>query len=416
MLWALLACRPATIVDSEALGLRLVWADLHAHTNLSMDGCEANGEGCVSREPGMPAADVLDTALQNGLSVLALTDHAEFSTYTDLSTGVGHEIWPRTLEIIQSAPDGLVVFPGYEWTAHCVDAQGIHRTVVFESPGACEELRVPSCQLVGQKDELGLEVYGENPNEPAGNTDKLYSRLAEVEACSTRWLSFVHHSAMTTPASVDWGHAAGPEDEVLLEVHSEHGSSECRDPLSEGCAWGLSEFHDGSGSLQAALAAGQRPGLLAGTDSHDARPGSLSDGPGPSGLYVDMDSDGLLETALPHPFAGGVTGIWVESLEREEVFDALLDKRTIAASWPMEITALAGEELPGRALEIGQWPLTVSVSGVDDWTWELVSASGTVEEEPESMTLASTDVFYLRIRASVDGVEQRAWASPWWAE
>ena len=415
----LLACRPAATSDSTestAERPRLVWADLHAHTNLLMDGCEANGAGCVSRDPGEPASDFLEQAVESGLSVVAITDHAEFSVYTDLASGREHDIWARTLEVVGAAPAGLVALVGYEWTAHCSTAQGVHRTLIFEEPDACEELRVPSCELEAKKETLGHELYAANPDEPAGNTDKLVARLAEVSACETRWLSFVHHPAMTTPAAVDWSHSAGPEPELLLEIHSEHGSSECRDPLSPGCSWGLSEFHDGAGSLQAALAAGQRPGLLAGTDSHDSRPGSVGDGPGPSALYEDLDGDGAPETATPHPYSGGITGIWVESLERSEVFSALQDKRTVAASWPMDITLLAGDQLPGRALEAGEWPLTVDVADVEDWTWEVVSPSGAVLEEPESITLSAGEVVYVRIRATIDSEEQRAWGSPWWVE
>ena len=416
MLWALLGCRPAAQPSESGFeGLRLVWADLHAHTNLSMDGCEANGQGCTSREPGLPASDVLDQAQESGLGVLALTDHVEFSLYTDLDNGTVHDIWERTLELVGAAPPELVVLPGYEWTAHCTEAQGIHRTVVFEEPDACESLRVPSCQLSGHKEELGHEVYTVNPNEKAGNTDKLYARIGEVSECSSRWLTFVHHPALTTPASIDWGHAAGPEDELLVEVHSEHGSSECTDPTVEGCDWAVSEFHDPLGSIQSALANGQRPGFLAGTDSHDARPGSVQDGPGPSGLYVDTDGDGKEESAELHPYAGGLTGIWVEELSREAVFDALLDKRTVAASWPLEVRVTAGGELPGRELPVGEHPVEVALEGVEDWTWELVATDGSFIEEPTTFILSEGEVVYLRIRAQVDGEEQRVWASPWWA-
>lgn len=380
---------------------RVLWADLHAHTNLSMDGCEDADDACTARTT--PAADALD----GDLDVVALTDHAEFSQHTDLETGVVTDIWETTLARVAEHP---LAFAGYEWTAHCAGAQNIHRTVLLEEPDACEAYRVPSCELPSRKEQFGREVYTPNEALKAGHSHELEQRLQEVDCPSSRWLAFIHHPAMSTPAGIDWETPGSLlATEHLVEIYSEHGSSECAE-IEGDCDWQVSEFHVAEGSIQAMLAAGHRMGFVANTDSHDGRPGSV-DAPGPSGQYVDTDEDGLADSVTPHPSPGGLTAILlVEGQERQDVFDALLDRRTIAASAELEpLVVLLGEELPGREVAAGTHPLHVELP--DGATWEWVEPDGTVTPEPFEIALEPGEAGYVRIRVG----EDRAWASPWWA-
>lgn len=420
MLWLVLACRPAADTGRETPApYRVVWADLHAHTNLSMDGCEAPDAGCRPRST--PAADALQNAVEAGLDVVALTDHAEFLEHQDLASGVVTNIWDATRTEVDAAPDGLVAFAGYEWTAHCAGAQNIHRTVVLEDPSACDAWRAPSCVLPARKEQLGHEVYTENPSAKISHSDALQlwmDDVPSVEGCSdTRWIGFVHHPGLTTPAGVDWANP-GPllARELLVEIYSEHGSSECRE-LDGDCAWEVNTaFHAPEGSIHAMLAEGHRMGFLAGTDSHDGRPGSI-DAPGPSGQYVDTDDDGLADSVTLHHSRGGITGILLlpgEPLDRATVFDALEDRRTVATSHPFDpmVIALEPGVLPGREVDEGTWPLRIELP--EGATWEWVTPDGAVLAEPAELDLDAGDVGYIRVRATVDGVEHRAWASPWW--
>jgi hypothetical protein len=73
-----------------------------------------------------------------------------------------------------------------------------------------------------------------------------------------------------------------PLREHLVEISSEHGVGECVDPNAADCAWRVNSSVEyvPEGAVQNALGLGHRLGFLAGTDSHDARPGSVDDGPG----------------------------------------------------------------------------------------------------------------------------------------
>jgi hypothetical protein len=467
MWWLVLACRPAarpqdsppesrvdsvdSRIDSPAdspkdspgdselptpPASRVVWGDLHSHTNLSMDGCEDNsGVGCLPRTSLKPAEDWYARAREFGLDFAAMTDHSEFAVYEDVTSGQSLDIWSRTLEVLGAPAEGDPLgFAGYEWTAHCEAGQGIHRTVVLEEAAPCAAWRVPSCPLNEQKLEIGKERYYPDPERPRRDTtDELLEGLAAAassEGCEdTRWVAFVHHPAYRTPADIDWSEP-GPllEEEQLVEVFSEHGSSECVDPTAEHCDWNLATTtYSPAGSLQAMLQAGHRPGLLAGTDSHDGRPGSIPDGPGPNSLYDDTDDDGIPDTARHHFTAGGLTGLIVDpelELTRAGVFDALESKRTVAASWNFEslsvwlLSSSGTWHAPGEALEPGTYRLFVELEDaeLESWTWEWVQPDGGFTPEPAELGFAAGDVGYLRLRAQLRGQDQRVWVSPWWAD
>ncbi len=469
MLWLVLGCRPAASPedttlpesrtdsprdspgdsprdsprdspkDSEALtppASRIVWGDLHSHTNLSMDGCEDNaGVGCLPRAALLPADDWYARARESQLDFAAMTDHSEFSVYEDVTSGARMDIWSRTLEVLARPAQGDPLgFAGYEWTAHCAGAQGLHRTVVLEEPQPCAAWRVASCPLKEQKAAIGKERYYADSERPRrDDTSELLEGLAAAptsDGCEdSRWIAFVHHPAYTIPADIDWSDP-GPllAEEALVEVYSEHGSSECVNPAAPYCDWNLAtEVYSPAGSLQAMLQAGHRPGLLAGTDSHDGRPGSLGDGPGPNSLYDDTDGDGVPDTAQHHRAPGGLTGLIVDpdaELDRAAIFDALESKRSVAASSSFEVlrvwvlSSTGTWHAPGEALEPGEYRLFVDLEDPDleDWTWEWMLPDGSARAAPTELSFAPGDVGYLRLRAQLRGQEHRVWVSPWWAD
>jgi len=99
------------------LGRSLIWGDPHAHSNLSMDGCEDALNDCADRGTG-PASDFFPSAVALGLDFAALTDHAEFvSRYSPTSAddddddddehddayGPAMDLWQRTQDIVAQA-------------------------------------------------------------------------------------------------------------------------------------------------------------------------------------------------------------------------------------------------------------------------------------------------------------------------
>ena len=71
-----------------------LWGDLHAHSNLSMDGCEDVDQNCSERG-STPAEDFFDQARSHALDFAALTDHAEYVTYRPDGAGTEpmYHVW-----------------------------------------------------------------------------------------------------------------------------------------------------------------------------------------------------------------------------------------------------------------------------------------------------------------------------------
>ncbi len=91
----------------------------------------------------------------------------------------------------------------------------------------------------------------------------------------------------------------------LAEIWSMHGSSEGFDPNDRPL---LPPRR--AGGVYAGLRHGVRMGIVAGSDTHTARPG---------GAHSE-----------PRPYFGGMCGIWAERLTRRALFEAFLSRRTYA--------------------------------------------------------------------------------------
>lgn len=410
--------------------LRIAWGDLHNHTNLSQDGCENADAGCLPDE-SLPGEPVFARAEANGLDFAAITDHAEFSRYQRDADGIDLDVWERTKELVAAAETGPVVpILGFEWTASCRYQEGepeyekVHRTVLLEDPGACAALRVPSCHTPGASVEAGAERYWYTDLDAVLLPNELEAALAaagDLDGCApTRWIAFYHHPAEEIPAWVDW---ADPDNDVpgdvVVEIASQHGSSECWDAGAEGCDWRHNtEHYVPEGSIQYALQLGKKLGFVGGTDNHEADPGNLE--------RVGMVRNTQVgDTANSQFTKGTVTGVILPEalpLTRAALFDAIERRNTVAASWAfeglsVEATGPDGARwLPGDDVPAAATPLTIAVTlddpTVSSWTAELVAPDGTVAPA-DQLTLAPGDARYLRIRAFVGEEEHRVWASPW---
>ncbi len=434
------------------LGRKLAFGDLHAHCNLSMDGCEDRDADCADREESAGVAFFAE-AMANGLDFAALTDHAEYVTYhpdgSPLSAGT--DIWDEQDRLVQEAEgvDGFVPILGYEWTFDNKTGNGTfdggHKTVIFDGTDICSDYRVaaPTISDAFNKNRNGELYVGPNPV-LAEDVPSFWERLDEAaDSCGEeRLISFFHHTALSTPQPVDWAAEHNAPDEryeTLVEIYSEHGASECADTEAEHCGWGLPEdstYLGEEGSLQAALALGHRLGVIAGTDSHDSRPGSLGDGPSCTSYWRDEDGDGQDELNCLH-YGGGLAGALYEAeLTRESLFDALFARNTLATSGPMVsvraavLDSAGNVSLPGGTVDAEAGPHQVIVSveeSLDAATLlsiHLLDQDGATLAESldelleENLSLSSGDAVYARIRLQPEGVddEARIWTSPFYAE
>ena len=426
------------------------WGDLHAHTNLSQDGCEMTDENCADWGE-QPGALFFETAVEAGLDFAAVTDHAEWVTlFPDGDTsGKGIDIWSAQNALVTEVEsESFVPIVGYEWTwkkTRVLDKNGNfsggHKTVVFEDTDICEAWRIaiPKSYEESVKGVDGAVAVTGN-SYTAANFRGLWNAFGEArDACGTSGvMTFSHHSAYDLPQATDWANPDNAPDaafETLVEMYSEHGSSECWDTSVEHCDWGLKASSDyvGEGSVQAALYQGYTLGFVGGTDSHDGRPGTTSDYSCVA-HFRDIDGDQIGDEPTCHDYGGGLTGALIEGeFSRSSLFDAFGDRHTIVSSGPMIPVRAIGQGgdgryyLPGSSVDIdtGMFSLWVSTDGllapngftlealeVLDSTGAIVQSTGDSSLELE-LDLADDPAFYVRLRFTADDVEYRLWISPW---
>ena len=408
----------------------IAWGDPHVHSNLSKDGCEDPSELCGAWEDA-PGSTLFGAGASRGLAFAVISDHAEYDTYT-LSDEEGQTIlelgiFEEAQALVDAAgDDGILALPGYEWTANY--GTGGHRTVVFDRTGLCEAWWIPAyTPTSGVIHPNGFERYSPTTREPALLPSELAARLgsaASQEGCGeavTR--SWFHHPAYAPPIPVDWTsdlNTAFPD--TVVEILSEHGSSECDDLDASGCLWRVNAaFYKASGAVRNALTLGWRLGFVGGSDSHASDAGSALGEPswvsGGGQSYQHLYPGAL--TGILRPFGSPALGV-------EELFEAIDARRTLASSWDFQgLRAAVFDEggnawLPGADIPSGMLTFVVVLDDdqVEDWLVELIDpadgllgsfegpvAVGLIELEPG-------DAPYLRVRAWVEGVEQRAFFSP----
>jgi len=201
---------------------RLLWADLHGHSQLS--------DGTGTPEDYFRYAR--DTA---HLDVAALTDHDHWGLrFLDDRP----ELWQRIRTTVERfhEPGRFVTIPGYEWTSWL---HGHRHVLYFDGDGPVLSSLDPETQT------------------PAGLWEALEGRDA---------LTFAHHSA-GAPVATDWSFRPPPEVEPVTEVASVHGSSEAPD------APGVIGEPVRGNFVRDVLDRGYALGFVGSGDSHDGHPG-----------------------------------------------------------------------------------------------------------------------------------------------
>ncbi len=203
-------------------GPRILWGDLHGHSNLS------DGTG-TPEDYFRYARDVA------ALDVAVLTDHDHWGV---LALDDYPELWERIQQAVRDYhdPGRFVTLHGYEWTSWLYG----HRHVLYF------------------EDEATLW----SSLDPATDTpQKLWKALEGSEA-----LTFAHHSA-GGPIPTDWRIPPDPRFEPVTEVVSVHGSSEAMDSPSR-----IYDPMPGN-FVRDALDMGYKLGFIGSGDSHDGHPG-----------------------------------------------------------------------------------------------------------------------------------------------
>lgn len=413
MILLLLACVRNEPDSKSTPAATLSWGDLHVHSGLSMDGCETPENWCLPAGT-IPGEVAVEAAADAGLDFFALTDHAEYDEWAMVDGSAQAEIWAAQQAIAEAS--GVIVLLGYEYT---VDWG--HRTVILEADAACTDWRKRGEEIKTYKDAAGLETY--TPGTSSGYTDAAgFEAGMDAVSCDLqRWASWRHHSAYTIPVPGDWTNPAEHiGTDTVMEIASEHGSSECQDPTADGCDYHYNEVgYSGLGSAQTALVEGLELGFVGGSDRHDSRSWSRDREPSYSGHFLDLDGDGTEETPAQQSFTGAITGvIHTGDLDRGVIFDAIEARHTIASSWNFDTLRIVGEVdgdevWPGDTVS-GTVSVTVELedSALESWSWEIVDPITNTTSTDATFDLAAGDVRYVRIRAWAGGVEQRAWASP----
>jgi len=406
------------------LGRSIAWGDPHAHSNLSQDGCEVYEDSCRSREE-TAAADFFAQAIARGLDWAAITDHAEYSYLYPEGTEDEYIIWQQQQDLALAADDGTFLpLIGYEWT----NLHG-HRSVIFEQISACGAFRVSGKAEPEDVVRLGIgdTLIADNPIQALTPPD-LWAALDEAaKSCATsRVFSIPHHTAMRLPEPVVWEDDLNTPDlryERLVEITSEHGTSECIDLDAENCRYRIKTIggYSPEGSIQTMLQLGYDLGFIGGTDSHDSRPGSTEDDPS----CVSLDGEGDVEIPC-HEYPGGLTGVmYAGRLDRESLFDGLEARNTLAVSAvPVDARAVLVSDdalyFPGDDVPAGTYTLHVDVptDQASVLSIEAMDQDGDrrhLMDAPigsAALELAAGDAVYLRVRMEIDGTEERIWVSP----
>jgi hypothetical protein len=301
-------------------GQTFFFGDLHAHTGVSDDAWAADGgleddevhEHWESVSSDCPEAlggcgtmeAVFDTAIDNGLDFVALTDHHD-SDPEDFD-------WLLALSLQRT---DLLVIPSAELRYQTPNvAQYGHKNIYVFHDG----------DLTG----LGLADLIANPSVREGHCrEDIWTNVADLSATFGPSLLWAHHPSASEVQTTDW--SCHDEDyEPVVEIYSGWGNALTLDApfdpvVDSGEDRTTDDWEAADSTVEEALEMGYRLGFVGGTDRHDTRPGDMCDGGVPTSA---------------HPYAGGLTMVALEGddavLTRSAIHDTLVNRRTFVTSGP----------------------------------------------------------------------------------
>lgn len=363
-----------TRLTIEPPKLRLYWGDLHSHAQRSFDA--------VGTTPFAYARHVA------ALDFYALTDHAE---------GWPPNTWAILRKAVREANEAeqFVAILGYEATFG--EPWG-HHNVYF-------------------RDEDGVVLGADK-----GTLLELWSRLEAGQA-----ITIPHHTGVCFAPSVSGivpgapsGRCPSPDWNYhdarfrrLVEIYSGHGLCETYDPghplAYEHCDFSINTSRQGPYYVHDAWLRGHQLGVIASSDNHRGQPGR-----GETGL----------------------AGVWAPSLTRESIFNALLNRQTLATTGARVLVDLEVDGCPAGTVRVGTGPAHISaaVNGSDlldkveliavdleagqtatlmEWNFEKEYDAEIGWEDPVP---PATGLYYLRVRQQKPYRARpvMAWSSPVW--
>jgi len=226
------------IVDAE--GPRILWGDLHGHSNYS------DGTG-VPEDYFTYARDV------TGLDVAALTDHDHWGILPLVDhASLWEDIKRQTRRFHE--PGRFVTLLGFEWTSWI---HGHRHVLYFADDG-------PLVDSVDPATDSPQELWAALEGQPA--------------------LTFAHHSA-GGPIATNWEIPPDPRFEPVTEIVSIHGSSEAADSPNP-------IYRPVEGNfVRDALARGYPLGFIGSGDRHDGHPGAYQVDPPQGGLAAILSEE-----------------------------------------------------------------------------------------------------------------------------
>lgn len=345
---------PIIVRESDA---RLVWGDLHGHSQLS------DGTGTPS--------DYFDYARDVArLDVIALTDHDHWGPRP---LDERQDLQDRLFATIDAhqVPGRFITIPGFEWTSWI---HGHRHVLYFDAIGDAKRPQI-------------LSSIDEDTDRP----DELWSALRGKNA-----LTFAHHSA-GEPIATNWAFAPDPILEPVTEIASVHGQSESPEtPLA--VRGGIPGYF-----VSDTLAAGYRLGFIGSGDSHDGHPGLAQIASGQSGLaglFVRaLDRTNVLDTLRRrHTFAtNGIRPFFSVTID-----ETPMGETRIADATEREPTLLVRYE--------GTAPVE-RVELVRNGRRAIIEGDGTAHFALERTipSLSPGDFHYVRVIQTDGGI---AWSSP----
>ncbi len=350
-------------------GQTYFYGDLHAHTGVSPDACAADGgledpevyehwESVSAVDPVLDCGtmeDVFDTAVDDGLDFVALTDHHN-SDEEDFDYLLG----------LSLAQDEILVIPSVELRYETTDVAhyGHKNMYVFQDDvTALEGL------------DLATLVADDNVREDHCQED-IFANVAAVDAAYGPSLLWAHHPSASAVQTTDW--SCHDEDwEPVVEIYSGWGNALKYDAdfdPADDYDKQTDDWESADATVEEALAMGYRLGFVGGTDRHDTRPGDVCDGG---------------RAASSHPYSGGLTMVVLDEdvdLTRSAIHDELVGRRTLVTSGPQvpvqvtwRLARGAGTRGIGEVIDVpskGYTTLRVRVPTADEGTVTSVHAVG----------------------------------------
>ncbi|MHA1280108.1 MAG: hypothetical protein ACTSQ8_23185 [Candidatus Helarchaeota archaeon] len=287
---------PVVVMPNGTAFKKLYWGDIHAHSYYS-DG---------SGNPSQVYEYARDVAL---LDFAALTDHAEI--FPQFSTAPLFNQFQNYMDVTNSfnKKGAFVTLIALEWTPILSTVRSY----------LCDE---------------HMNFYFKGESMPFVSTythftpDEVYAYIqANTE---DQFVSWTHH-----PLRKDYGSDYAFYNESfnrMIEIYSVHGCGEFVNKTLNPFPTIHSFDEDEHGySVNDLLRMGRKCGLMASGDSHDGRMGhSLVHTKARGAAHVyPLSIAGYNLGAYPN----GLTGLYIDELNRTEVFDALYTRSAIATTW-----------------------------------------------------------------------------------